>query len=172
MMGSGAAYDAARRITLAVERNRDRRDLRHEKSARWYRWMQAYALLTRPEQQDVEDIQTQLRKAPLSTSTRSCLECGKPFVLVAVEGVEIDTCLDCNSFWFDAGELRVLTHWPEDVPAEAYDHAASRYRCPVCRAEMQQCRFLSPYDLMVDECPEGHGVYLEAGELDKALTLK
>ena len=99
-----------------------------------------------------------------------CVECGRPCVGVQLEGTLAHACTYCQGLWFAAGTLLRLTRRPSDVPGLHLKHRASRYRCPLCRMKMTEHVFLKPYNLLVDCCTAGHGVYLERGELKRALT--
>jgi Zn-finger nucleic acid-binding protein len=85
--------------------------------------------------------------------------------------VEIDACLSCGSFWLDQGEMKVLTHRVADRQTHEGPVAPSKYQCPVCSKPMQQYRFLTHNELLVDVCPDDHGLYLERDELVKAVEL-
>jgi Zn-finger nucleic acid-binding protein len=119
----------------------------------------------------IKEISTQLARPERKMSSTRCPECGERFSLITVDGQQIDFCLNCNSFWFDAGELKHFTDLFSDVPGENLKSRVSRYRCPICGAAMKECVFISIANLLVDKCPSDHGVYLESGELNRALNL-
>lgn len=119
----------------------------------------------------IEEISTQLVSPDRKVSSIRCPECDEHFLLIALDGQEIDFCPNCNSFWFDAGELKHFTDLFSDVPGENLKTRVSRYRCPICSAPMKECVFISIANLLVDKCPSDHGVYLESGEFDRALNL-
>lgn len=172
MGGMFAGYAEMRRIMAARCRLRQRRAmLRGSRAARRQAGIIAVALEEK-EREILDAIEAQLRaEESLPSSEVSCPECGRPFRLIRVGKVEIDTCLSCGSFWFDPGELRSLTGLLREVPAKDLPPHKSKYRCPRCRTEMKEHRFSRPHDLLVDLCPNGHGVYLEEGELLRVLDL-
>jgi len=171
MIGWGPALHAARRITYVQGIVQDRRERRQ--SMRWksFRLSQEYKRLNMKERSILDSIGSQLLSDSIPQSERICPECDNPFVIIDVMGVEIDTCLDCGSFWFDIGELQVLTKKNKDVPGEDMPKEASDYKCPVCQTGMQQHVFQAGSELLVDTCPNSHGVYLERGELKGVLDL-
>ena len=91
--------------------------------------------------------------------------------LLFIKEVEIDYCLCCSSIWFDPGELKAFTGLDKDVPSDQLKSRQSKYNCPECDRKMNELVFLRPYNLLVDRCPFGHGVYLEKGELERALDV-
>jgi len=127
--------------------------------------------LSDEQRQLLESIDGQLGAEVPIVSDRQCPECNRPFGIVTVRGVEIDCCRFCRSIWFDPGELQGLSRQSRDVPSGPYQHRGSRYRCPVCREEMTEHVFLNPFNLLVDQCPRGHGVYLEDRELERVFEI-
>ena len=73
--------------------------------------------------------------------------------------------------WFDSGELKTITGSKRDVPASNLAFRKSKYNCPVCNITMHEYMYMERTNLLVDRCYEGHGVYLESGELKRALEL-
>jgi len=117
----------------------------------------------------LKSIEDQLSQDALEESGRSCPECGKAFVLINTGGVELDACLSCGGFWLDPGELGALTRRAADIQTLEGAVEGSNYSCPICQVQMQQHRFLVREDLMIDCCPNGHGYYLERGELMRSI---
>ena len=98
------------------------------------------------------------------------------------EGVEIDTCPHCSGVWLDAGELEVLQNTQDSdfrgVPSVASDdvvaaEAMSRARteapriCVVCDDVMAKKEYAFSSQVMVDQCPRGHGIWLDRHELSR-----
>jgi len=163
--------NAARRITFVQEMVRERRERRQSMRWRSYRLSQEYKRLSNKERSILDSIGSQLLSDTIPKSDRACPECGNPFVLIDVSGVTIDTCLECGSFWFDEGELKVLTKKTQDIPGEELPQEESKYQCPICHTMMKQHRFQTGFELLVDKCTDNHGVYLEKGELKGALDI-
>ncbi len=112
-------------------------------------------------------------KEQLPVSRRICPECGKAMELFRLLGFNLDGCRRCKSYWFDAGELREFTRDSEDIPAESLGlrHRATQRPCPRCRCLMRELQFARGSNLLVDTCPNGHGVYLQSGELARVLQI-
>lgn len=101
-------------------------------------------------------------------------------VVVEDDGLEIDTCPVCSGLWFDAEELRrflpsprlaekVLAHdrLQESVQREPRAAEATRL-CPQCQKALRE----SPVgEIQVDVCSRCRGIWLDRGELSRALAL-
>ena len=170
MIGSGYAIDAVRRILHARDEHRARLDERHDRRMRHAR---ARRYLTAAAHEGKTGAGTP-RSQPiefLPSSGPVCPGCAGPFAVADVDGIKIDTCSSCGSIWFDAGELKTLAHQPRDVPDEELISKRSRCHCPVSSTGMFQHLYRKPHRLLVDTCPNGHGVYLEQGEYLEALRI-
>lgn len=155
--GRQSDWDRMRRLAQRVEKLR----MEHGRSE---------GSLTDDEQALLASIDRQRNQSP-RRSTRACPRCGMSMVIVAVEGVELDCCTRCGGIWLDPGELRSLTLRDRDVPGAALQSRRSGYRCPVCEELMIESVFMRARNLLVDRCPAGHGVFLEKGELERALRM-
>ncbi|MCB9743831.1 MAG: zf-TFIIB domain-containing protein [Alphaproteobacteria bacterium] len=109
-----------------------------------------------------------------------------PLVAEVLDGrVEVDRCPECSGIWLDQGELTALenlhlhdrdTEDPEDL-LPAAETVSLAYRmakeeqgltglCPRCFAELSREEHEMGSQVLVDVCPEGHGMWLDGGELD------
>jgi len=127
--------------------------------------------LSPEESRMVESIQEQISSNAHRFSIKRCPECRNYFSLLKLDGVELDVCCACKGIWFDLGELQHFTGFTRDVPADYLHSRASKYKCPVCGEIMQEHVLVRRYNLLADQCPAGHGVYLEKGELERAFGL-
>lgn len=103
-----------------------------------------------------------------------CPECRELLVILEVEGVELDMCVERHGIWFDAQELGQLFEIC-DVPEELRDlesrleilpQTGAHRHCPRCRARMRLVRAPNAPDTpILDQCPEGHGLWFDRGEL-------
>ncbi|MEX2213568.1 MAG: zf-TFIIB domain-containing protein [Phycisphaeraceae bacterium] len=162
----GHAQQAARQAEFERaehEKEVRQRDLRHMYGKKGH--------LTEDEKAMLSQIDHQLHQHNLVESSRLCPECHRPFVIVRVLSIDVDFCRHCKGCWFDPGELGQLTGQASDVPGATAGHRTSQYKCPICGETMWESNFRKPYNLMVDRCPKGHGVYLEQGELERALRV-
>ncbi len=107
-----------------------------------------------------------------------CPVCNDALVIVEFDKIELDTCPDCRGLWFDAQELHQLFE-AADIPEhlrhleerlEQLPHTATRRRCPRCRGRLVPVRAPSDNkELILDQCPRGHGLWVDHGELETLL---
>jgi len=91
-------------------------------------------------------------------------------MIVAEHGdVEIDSCPGCGGIWLDGGELEALVG--AVVPEEKPDPALGppELDCPVCVDKLVKARY-GGTEIVVDKCPHGDGIWLDAGELEAILA--
>jgi Zn-finger nucleic acid-binding protein len=159
-------YDAGLVAMAFARANRARRQQRLDNALK-----KKENVLSPEESCIIASIQEQISHSVRFSSTKRCPECSRPFSILKLEGVELDACWLCQGIWFDAGELRHFTGFSRDVPADHLHSRTSRYACPVCGETMKEHVFVRSYNLLADKCLADHGVYLEQGELERALSL-
>ncbi len=94
-----------------------------------------------------------------------------PMVGLEYDDIEIDFCMTCRGLWLDAGELELLFGDAETCraflsaggPATAIQEKTRR--CPRCDAKMDKWTTSGDDPVVYDHCPEGDGLWLDAGEL-------
>lgn len=108
-----------------------------------------------------------------------CPKCGVGRLSpIKVGKVEADRCLACEGLWLDPDELEeILENYSEEVQKINLDNGAldgcelgghkeyfdnKHGTCPVCDKEMEHREF---NDITADFCKEGHGVWLDGGEI-------
>ncbi len=116
-------------------------------------------------------IEQQMRSGDLPVSDRCCPECGVPMGMATLLDFEFECCRQCEGLWFDPGELRSLTGFDKDIPSDDLTSRLSGRRCPVCAEEMTEFVFLTPFNLLVDQCRRGHGLYLQEREINRVFEL-
>ncbi len=119
---------------------------------------------------------------------RTCIKCNSPQEPIVILGVEIDRCINCGGLWLDAGELKELVaRRPapgSDEQLEAKIAQLSRVRptggaapsdvdvvnraCPACRGKLIIATF---GDASIEQCNACYGVFVDRGELAKAMKL-
>ena len=127
--------------------------------------------LTDSEKEILNSLKKQLYTSE-KRGSKKCPECQGQFNVLQINNVEIDCCKRCESLWFDPHELRMIMNAPDDIKNEFLHAGKSKYKCPVCKTIMRKRSFLFPERLVVDICPEDHGVYFEKGELEKIFKIK
>jgi len=107
-----------------------------------------------------------------------CPVCREELIIVEFEDVELDACPDCRGLWFDAQELHQLFEAagvPEHLcrleeRLEQLPRAEARRRCPRCGGRLVPVRAPSEaQEVILDECPRGHGLWFDHGELNTLL---
>jgi Zn-finger nucleic acid-binding protein len=96
--------------------------------------------------------------------------------------IEIDECPTCKGTFLDQGELESIqaavekdhrgeTAFPVDsVRAEMAaerEEALPLVDCPKCSATMERRRYGLGSQTVIDACPQGHGLWLDRGELEE-----
>lgn len=105
----------------------------------------------------------------------NCPACASPLVALPVEGLVVDVCREgCGGLWFDAFELSKVDQAHEKLGealvALDFEPTAAilpnKRPCPKCPGiTMLQHKFSPDKPVMVDECPNCGGVWLDGGEL-------
>lgn len=100
-----------------------------------------------------------------------CPRCREELIIVEFRGIEVDHCLSCKGTWFDAGELELVAELAGTQPGrlESVLRAAGgevgKLRCPRCRGKMIVSAIGVGQPIEIDRCPNGEGIWLDAGEL-------
>ena len=109
-----------------------------------------------------------------------CPVCKLDLIIVEVDGVELDTCLEGHGIWFDADEIRQLflaadtpesLHGLEDrLTAPPPGDLGPRRRCLRCGKRMDHVAASGPDGpVVLDRCPRGHGLWFDEGELEQVV---
>lgn len=101
--------------------------------------------------------------------TFMCPACNDPLIVFEIEGVEIDHCVSCGGTWLDAGELDQLAFLAGARPgrlAEVLERGGGEKRgdrrCVRCPSKL---RAVPLEGVEIDRCPDGHGLWLDRGEV-------
>ena len=90
------------------------------------------------------------------------------------KSIEVDRCKICAGIWLDPGELDQLedTVFDEDdiKGMVMYRFYQGSLGCPVCLDKMQIFHYRA-YNLELDYCQNGHGVWLDGGEEKRVLQI-
>ena len=104
-----------------------------------------------------------------------CSSCKAPMLVIEYERIEIDHCISCGAIWLDSDELEILLE-KSDIATktqsvfERTEHVKEkRLRCPRCLTKMDKAWFNPEKSVLVDMCNNGHGIWLDRGELESML---
>jgi uncharacterized protein len=108
-----------------------------------------------------------------------CPNCQKPVVALELSEIEVDHCLACGGVWLDPDEMDLLldgSQGREEILASMQPDDGGGERvlhCPLCRKNMEKMRVArgGSGGLRIDRCPNGHGTWLDAGELHALVAL-
>ena len=96
--------------------------------------------------------------------------------------IEIDECPACKGTFLDQGELESIQaavekdhrrELAQPVDSVREEMAAEREEalplvdCPKCGASMERRRYGLGSQTVIDACPQGHGLWLDRGELEE-----
>lgn len=96
------------------------------------------------------------------------------------ESIEVDSCPTCEGIWLDKGELSQI----QGIQINDYKSELERIpdyvgksilivkskntpaiKCPVCNSELERREYGYGSQVMIESCVNGHGVWLDKGEL-------
>ena len=110
-----------------------------------------------------------------------CPRCRNVLVETEYEGVQVEKCSGCRGFWIPGHRLadiidkREKAFSLEEIEAyrkihesrrEMVNPADSETMCPECGTAMQQNRYNYAQEVLIDRCSQGHGVWLDQGEVE------
>ncbi len=112
---------------------------------------------------------------------RTCPRDGSTLLSQTYEAkIEVDACPACRGMWLDQGELEAIQDAREndyrkallDLPdsvSQSINQVAQIESAPIpcvaCGTEMQTREYGYCSQIVIDTCPEGCGVWLDAGEI-------
>ncbi|AII58588.1 hypothetical protein ASJ33_00325 [Dehalococcoides mccartyi] len=103
-----------------------------------------------------------------------CPACSKDMLVVEYREIELDYCPACHGVWFDVGELGLLLNEVNlstvQKTEEITDSHEAKRHCPICRRKMKKTALLKDPLLITDDCPSGHGMFFDGGEVDQLIT--
>ena len=107
-----------------------------------------------------------------------CPRCRLKMIVTAFREWEVSYCPRCEGTFYDETVLGTLLRQPDLrlsylrpalLPNLASPHPdevdRSRIGCPLCHNEMTREGYSTDNPMLVDRCPEGHGIWLDDGEL-------
>ena len=106
-----------------------------------------------------------------------CPVCENPLVVLELDQIEIDHCLNCGGIWLDAGELELLLETEEErerfvnLLNEDDSVKEKKYPCPICNKKMGKTFVSVDKKILIDKCKRNHGLWLDKGELEAVIEL-
>jgi Zn-finger nucleic acid-binding protein len=108
----------------------------------------------------------------------TCVKCTSVLDRATFEGLEVDLCPRCGGLWLDRGEITRAARLPDGEitrlrglltetagpPPLPSSHLVP---CPACNGTLSEVLLGSVH---VDYCGSCHGIFLDRGELEDALT--
>ncbi|MBN1864204.1 MAG: zf-TFIIB domain-containing protein [Victivallales bacterium] len=88
------------------------------------------------------------------------------------EGTPVELCEECGGIWLNKGDLNKIAHpISGDIEYCSQENPGrkgpSTLECPVCKGvQLARANFIEFSDIMLDVCPECHGIWLDKGELE------
>lgn len=109
----------------------------------------------------------------------NCPKCKSIMVVLELNEVEIDNCLECGGIWLDSGELELLLDDPESknilLSSFKIDNSSREkpLKCPICSKKMDKILYGNADDktVLVDKCKNDHGIWFDEGELEKMASM-
>ena len=104
-----------------------------------------------------------------------CPVCKEAMVVLELNEVEIDHCVECEGIWLDGGELEILL---EDSAAKDGFLASFKKdegsvekprKCPICDKRMEKVLYGGSKTVRIDRCRKNDGIWLDKGELREIL---
>lgn len=115
-------------------------------------------------------------------ASMKCPRCGGGLMGEELSGVSIDRCSSCAGVWLDDGEIISLLRADlvveqstghDDLGARPSGKAGvpmsereSVEQCPKCQARLDAVNYDYGSGIIIDVCPNGHGIWLDSGELE------
>lgn len=105
---------------------------------------------------------------PFRARELRCPDCKESLATIRLQGHRADRCDRCQGIWFEPAAFfsLCLEHRPEAVPElMVHNDGTPKRACPACAEDME----IAWMDfLQLDQC-ESHGIWLDDGELKRAL---
>ncbi|SMF22686.1 zf-TFIIB domain-containing protein [Pseudobacteriovorax antillogorgiicola] len=112
-----------------------------------------------------------------------CPNCGESLQAQSYENTEIDVCRTCSGVWLDEGEITAIINSVEEtfsaeetdraLAARGLDHREpSPIKCPKCQDQLKIVHYVYDSGVIIDRCPQKHGIWLDAGEIEKIQILQ
>lgn len=100
-----------------------------------------------------------------------CPNCNNAMIVLQMQEVEIDLCVDCEGIWLDSGELEILLQDADRAKEllgsfDVISTDEKARKCPICLKRMEK---ISAGSVVLDRCKRGDGLWFDKGELKSIL---
>ncbi len=98
-------------------------------------------------------------------------------IVLELQQVEIDYCPSCEGIWLDAGELELLLEDGDEKDRLLHSFQVDnrsgekKIRCPICRKSMEKVWAGDNQKVLIDKCPQHHGLWFDKNELRSVIAL-
>ena len=109
-----------------------------------------------------------------------CPTCHNVMIVVEQENIELDYCTNCSGVWFDSGELEIMLEsmglegsslpMSDIFSSPEVETTEKKRRCPICSRRMRKITIGREPAVLIDVCPEGHGIWFDGGEVSELIT--
>jgi uncharacterized protein len=105
----------------------------------------------------------------------ACPKCATSLESKTLETIPVDQCPTCQGIWFDEEELQAVLTRSHDFRRELHRSAGEsslnqkRGRCPRDKSQMLRAFSATGERVVLDMCPDCHGLWLDGGELDRLI---
>lgn len=120
------------------------------------------------------------RRMTVPPKQRRCPACDASLEEAELGDIPLDWCGQCGGVWCDGNELTTLFFtWQEasgggqasvsenSAQSVDEDEAARERLCVICQTPLERFNFHYTSDIYVDNCPQGHGTWLDADKIEQ-----
>ena len=107
----------------------------------------------------------------------NCPVCNQPLIILELNQIEIDYCTNCHGVWLDEGELELLLQDSNEknklFKSIMVDKTNKEkpVKCPICLKKMDKILCGDKDKVLIDECPQKHGLWFNKGELQSVVEI-
>ena len=104
-----------------------------------------------------------------------CPNCKQPMIVLELNEVEIDYCIECKGIWLDSGELELLLEEDKSLDnsgffSEPIKVSEKKKKCPICLKKMGKIEIAGDENILLDKCLKSHGIWFDENELQQTLS--
>jgi len=109
------------------------------------------------------------------SDTIECPKCATRLESKTLETVPVDQCPTCQGIWFDEEELQAVLKKSHNLRRGLHENTGERNlnqkrgTCPRDKSKMLRAFSSTGERVVLDMCPDCHGLWLDGGELDRLI---